>query len=68
MSLTDCEQSSREGMNVAEFVPLLNFEDDYEILNVYPFTIRRKRDHYEVSEWDRGKGYPCVSLNRKPYQ
>ena len=67
MSLTDCEQSSREGMNVAEFVPLLNFEDDYEILNQFPYTIRRKRDHYEVSEGLFNNGYIRVCLNRKNY-
>ena len=31
----------------AEFVQLKGF-DDYEILSVYPFTIRRKDNHYEV--------------------
>ena len=45
-----------------EFVPLLDFEDDYEILNEYPFTIRRKSDHYEVSEFINHYGYPTVAL------
>ena len=49
-----------------EFVPLLD-HDDYEILNVYPFTIRRKDNHYEVkgSEWSHG--YIRVHMNGKPY-
>ena len=37
--------------DVVEFVTLLN-HDDYEILNQFPFTIRRKRDHYVVKEAD----------------
>ena len=28
--------------SVIDFVPLLHFEKDYEILNQYPFTIRKK--------------------------
>ena len=51
-----------------EFVPLLDFEDYYEILNEYPYTIRRKSDHYEVSETDRGNGYLSVRLNNETYQ
>ena len=57
-----------EEANQAEFVPLLDFEDDYEILNEYPFTIRRKRDHYEVKECDRGNGYMSLRLNNVTYQ
>ena len=49
----------------SEFVPLLN-HDDYEILNEYPFTIRRKKDKYELSEW-LNNGYVSVKLNRKTY-
>ena len=52
---------------VAEFVDLLNFEDDYEILNVYPFTIRRKRGHYVVKESLFNTGYVRVVLNGKNY-
>ena len=47
---------------VIEFVPLLDHED-YEILNDYPFTIRRKDNHYEISECDNGEGYIAVALN-----
>ena len=32
-----------------EFVDLLNFENDYEILNQEPFTIRKKSNHYVLS-------------------
>ena len=49
------------------FVPLKDFEEEYEILNEYPFTIRRKSDHYEISESDRGNGYIGVTLNRTTY-
>ena len=53
--------------SIGQFVDLLNFEDDYEILNEYPFTIRRKRDHYEVRENLTGNGYVRVKLNCKDY-
>lgn len=51
---------------VIEFVPLLDHED-YEILNDYPFTIRRKDNHYEIRERDRGNGYIRISLNGTSY-
>ncbi len=50
----------------AEFVQLKDF-DDYEILSVYPFTIRRKDNHHEVSE-SYVNGYLRVPLNRKSYK
>ncbi|KAK8886665.1 hypothetical protein M9Y10_042131 [Tritrichomonas musculus] len=50
----------------AEFVQLKDF-DDYEILSVYPFTIRRKDNHYEVSEFISSKGYVKVHLNDKDF-
>ena len=53
--------------NAAEFVPLLDFENDYEILNQYPFTIRRKSDKYIISESISNTGYPSVHLNRNKY-
>ncbi|KAK8877917.1 hypothetical protein M9Y10_004680 [Tritrichomonas musculus] len=53
--------------NVVEFVPLLDFENDYEILNQYPFTIRRIRDHYVISEFI-DNGYSTVTINRQPYK
>ena len=49
-----------------EFVDLLNFENEYEILNEYPFTIRRKRDHYVLKE-GLLNGYIRVSLNGRDY-
>lgn len=52
---------------VIEFVHLLNFEDDFEILNQYPFTIRRKDDHYEIKDYIRSQGYVTVNLNQKSY-
>lgn len=50
-----------------EFIPLLNHENNYEILNKYPFTIRRIKDHYEVKDCVRGTGYITVNLNNKSY-
>ena len=52
---------------VVEFVPLLNFEDKYEILNDYPFTIRRKNDSYKIHEWTGMNGYIKVWLNGRNY-
>ena len=75
-SLSDCEGSpsqgiegthrSRESENVCEFVDLLN-HDDYEILNEYPYTIRKKSNHYVLKEWDNGNGYIRVKLNGRNY-
>ena len=49
-----------------EFVPLLNFEDDYEILNQFPFTIRKKSNHYVLTDIiEHVNGYVLVRLNRK---
>ena len=45
-----------------QFIPLLDFEDDYEILNQYPFTIRRTRDQYVLKE-SYSNGYVVVTLN-----
>ncbi len=55
---------------VVEFVPLLGFENYYEILNDYPFRIRRKKDHYVVKEsiGNKGLGYIQVALNGYSYQ
>ena len=52
-----------ENQNIAEFVPLRD-HDDYEILSVYPFTIKRKDNHLEVSEFN-DKGYYHVYINRR---
>ena len=49
-----------------DFIPLLDFID-YEILNTYPFTIRRKDTHRVVNEVIDSNGYIKVSLNRKQY-
>ena len=58
--------SSEEG-KVVEFVPLLNFENDYEILNVYPFTLRKKANKRVLSE-SLDNGYVQVHLNGKHYR
>ena len=49
------------------YVPLLNYENDYEILNQHPFTIRRKKDEYEIKEWFDHKGYVVIKLNQRRY-
>ena len=49
------------------YVDLLNHEDDYEILNEYPFTIKRKRDGKKVSVSNTSSGYPRVHLNLRDY-
>ena len=51
---------------VVEFIELIN-HPDYEILNIYPFTIRKKSNHYVVSESVDGNGYVQCKLNRKTY-
>ena len=64
------EQPANETVNdeaVVEFVPLLHFEEDYEILNQFPFTIRKKSNHRVLSE-SLSCGYVQVHLNRKPYR
>ena len=45
-----------------EFVPLIGFEDSYEILNQYPFTIKRKKDNKIVNEWIENNGYCRLHL------
>ena len=53
---------------IVEFVPLIDFEDDYEILNQYPFTIRRKDNHYEVTEnIHKVNHYVSVCLKLRPF-
>lgn len=52
--------------SVIEFVPLLNFEDKYEIMNKWPFTIRKKDNHYEIKEWiNKTSGYVEVYIDNK---
>ena len=47
---------------VAEFVELVEHKN-YEILTVFPFTIRKKSNHYEVSESHNSNGYIQLILN-----
>ena len=51
----------------AKYIALKDFMD-YEILDKYPFTIRRKRDGYEISEWFDRKGYAVIKLNGKHFK
>ena len=52
---------------VIEFVSLSEYPD-YEILSQYPFTIRRKDNHFVITEGNfRNNGYICICLNQKTY-
>lgn len=48
-----------------EFVPLLDYEDKYEIMSEYPFMIKNKINGKILSESNTGNGYVRVHLNRK---
>ena len=50
-----------------DFIPLINFQD-YEILNQYPYSIRRKQDHYMLKETLGSDGYFAITLNGKQYK
>ncbi|KAK8896008.1 hypothetical protein M9Y10_013894 [Tritrichomonas musculus] len=53
---------------IAEFVPLKDFEDDYEIQTEYPFVIRRIRDKMILTENShKVHRYITVCLNQTPY-
>ena len=59
--------SSEEG-SVVDFIPLKGFENDYEILNEYPYTIRKKSNKRALSEsLNKVGGYIRVNLNGKLY-
>ena len=58
--------TSSEGQTI-DFVPLLNFEDNYEILNDYPFTIRKKANKRVLKE-SLSNGYLVCTLNGKQYR
>ena len=51
-----------------DFVPLKDFEDDYEILNQYPFTIRKKSNHRVIKEHISNNGYYRLALNGENYK
>ena len=60
------EQTETE-TNTVEFVTLKD-HNNHEILNQYPFTIRRKDNHYVVKEHiDSTTGYPRVWLETRNY-
>ena len=46
---------------------IIRNHQDYEILNEYPHTIRRKRDGRITSEWIDQKGYVRIKLSQKIY-
>ena len=45
----------------------LKIDSDYEILNEYPYTIRRKDNHFEPTESYNNDGYIQVHLNSNTY-
>ena len=51
----------------AEFVDLIDFENDYEIKTTYPYEIRNKRTEKILKESIKGGGYYCVHLNGMTY-
>ena len=51
----------------AEFEPLKDFENDYEILNQYHFTLRKKSNKRILKEFFSGCGYIQVCLNQKTF-
>mgnify|MGYP001048022363 CR=1 FL=1 len=57
--------------SVIKFVPLIGFEEDYEIMNEYPFMIRNRKTGNILKEFKRinniDNDYICVCLNTKIY-
>ncbi|KAK8837182.1 hypothetical protein M9Y10_036911, partial [Tritrichomonas musculus] len=51
-----------------DFVPLLNFEDEYEIMVEYPNVIRKTSNQQIVNERIDAHGYVVVSLHSYPYK
>ena len=51
----------------AEFVDLIDFENDYEIKTTYPHEIRNKRTGKILKESIKDNGYYYVHLNRMRY-
>ena len=51
----------------AEFVDLIDFENDYEIKTTYPYEIKNKRTGRILKESTNGVGYYQVYLNRVNY-
>ena len=49
------------------YIPLLDFPKDYEILNKFPFTIRRRYDKRKVKDCEHNLGYVRVWLNGDYY-
>ena len=51
----------------AEFVDLIDFENDYEINTTYPYEIKNKRTGKILKESIMNNGYYCVRLNGVTY-
>ncbi|KAK8840747.1 hypothetical protein M9Y10_030524 [Tritrichomonas musculus] len=59
---------NEESNEVIEFVPLLN-HDNYEILNQYPFTIRKRDTHKVINDNTSNFGYiVCFIDNRNLFK
>ena len=61
-----------EAEKAIEFVPLLGFENEYEIMNEYPYMIKNKQTGNILKEFKRianeDNDYICVCLKTKIYQ
>ena len=51
----------------SDFVPLLDFENDYEIMIEYPNVIRKKTNGKILKETINGLGYYVITINEKTY-
>ena len=51
----------------AEFVPIKGLEGEFDILNVWPFTIRKTSNHRIVKEYKNNCGYFMLRLGKKQY-
>ena len=58
------EPINEESNETIEFVPLLN-HDNYEILNQYPFTIRKRDTHKIVNDRRNNYGYIVCCIDRR---
>ena len=57
---------SVNGEQQCEYVDLFN-QPDFQILNKYPFTIKRKHDGFVPTESINNKGYIQITLNDRTY-
>ena len=62
-------QTQIETVDEAEFEPLKDFENDYEIQTTYPYNIKKKSNNRIIKEnINKTYGYVQICLNGKSYQ